>query len=83
MGISVTEIETNLHIWAFCNQIQQYSSFIIYAMWLMFNKMADDEPFKPRTSYTLVFRLDPFRPPSPNGLSPSLPVLKCSALVFL
>ena len=48
-------------------------------MWLMFNKMADDERFKARTSYAL----DPFRPPAPNGLSPSLPVLKCSALVFL
>ena len=52
-------------------------------MWLMFNKMADDERFKARASYTLVFRLDPFRPPAPNVLSPSLPVLKCSALVFL
>ena len=40
MGISVTEIQTNLHIWTCCNQIQQYSSFIIYTMWLiMFNKM--------------------------------------------
>ena len=38
-------------------------------MWLMFNKMADDEPFKPRTNYTLVsLLLDPFRPPAPNGL---------------
>ena len=42
MGISVTEIQTNLHIWTCCNQIQQYSSFIIYTMWLiMFNKMAE------------------------------------------
>ena len=39
MGISVTEIQTNLYIWACCNQmIQQHSPFIIYAMWLMFNK---------------------------------------------
>ena len=52
-------------------------------MWLMFNKMADDEPFKPRTNYTLVSLLDPFRPPAPTGLSPSLAVLECSALVFL
>ena len=52
-------------------------------MWLMFNKMADDEQFKPRTNYTLVSLLDPFRPPAPNRLSRSLPVLKCSALVFL
>ena len=52
-------------------------------MWLMFNKMADDEPFKPRANYTLVSLLELFRPPAPNGLSPSLPVLKCSALVFL
>ena len=52
-------------------------------MWLMFNKMADDEPLKPRANYTLVSLLEPFRPPAPNGLSPSLPVLKCSALVFL
>ena len=44
MGISVTEIQTNLHIWACCNQIQQYSPFKIYAMWPMFNKMADDVP---------------------------------------
>ena len=49
-------------------------------MWLMFNKMADDEP---RANYTLVSLLEPFRPPAPNGLSPSLSVLKCSALVFL
>ena len=41
MGISVTEIQTNLHIWACRNQIQQYSPFIIYAMWQMFNKMAE------------------------------------------
>ena len=39
MGISVTEIQTNLYIWACCNQmIQQYSPFMIFAMWLMFNK---------------------------------------------
>ena len=25
MDILVTEIQTNLHMWAFCNQIQQYS----------------------------------------------------------
>ena len=37
-------------------------------MWLMFNKMADDKPFKPLTNYTLVSLLDPFRPPPPNGL---------------
>ena len=49
-------------------------------MWLMFNKMADDEP---RANYTLVSLLEPFRAPAPNGLSASLPVLKCSALVFL
>ena len=49
----------------------------------MFNKMADDEPFKPRTNYTKVSLLDPFRAPAPNDLSRSLPVLKCSALVFL
>ena len=41
MGSLVTEIQTNLHIWACCNQIQQYSPFMIYAMWLMFNKMAE------------------------------------------
>ena len=41
MGISVTEIQANLHIWACCNQILQYSPFIIYAMWQMFNKMAE------------------------------------------
>ena len=41
MGISVTEIQTNLHIWACCNQIQQYSPFTIYAMWLIFNKVAE------------------------------------------
>ena len=49
----------------------------------MLNKMANDEPYKPRANYTLVSLLDPVRPPAPNGLSPSLPVLKCSALVFL
>ena len=39
MGILVAEIQTNLHIWACCNQ--QYSPFIIYVMWLMFNKVAE------------------------------------------
>jgi len=52
--ISVTEIQTNLHIWACCNRIQQYSPFVIYAMWLMFNKMADDVPSEPRTNQTVV-----------------------------
>ena len=66
MGISVTEIQTNLHIWGCCNQIQQYSPLIIYAMWLMFNKMADDVPSEPRTNQTVVSLLDHFRPPAPN-----------------
>ena len=83
MGISVTEIQTNLHIWACCKQIQLYSPFLIYAMWLMFNKMAEDVPFKPRPNQTVVSLLDHLRPPVPNVLSRSLPVLKCSALVFL
>ena len=52
-------------------------------MWLMFNKMADDEQFKPRTKQTVVSLLDHFRAPAPKGLSRSLPVLKCSTLVFL
>ena len=30
MGFSVTAMRTNLHIWACCNQTQQYSPFIIY-----------------------------------------------------
>ena len=30
---SVTEIQTNLHIWACRNQIQQYFPFIMYVMW--------------------------------------------------
>ena len=83
MGISVTEIQTILHIWACCNQIQQYSPFIIYTMWLMFNKMADDVPSEPRTNQTVVSLLDQFRPPAPNGLSWTLPVFNCSDLVFL
>ena len=37
----MTEIQTNLHVWACCDQIQQHYPFIIYAMWLMFNKMAE------------------------------------------
>ena len=49
----------------------------------MLNKMANDEPYKPRANYTLVSLLDPVRPPAPNGLSRSQSVLKCSALVFL
>ena len=52
-------------------------------MWLMFNQMADDIPSEPRTNQTVVsFLEDHFRPPAPNGLSRTLPVLKCSALVF-
>ena len=47
-------------------------------MWLMFNKMADDEPFKLRTKQTVVSLLDHFRAPAPKGLSRSLPVLKCT-----
>ena len=48
----MSNIQTNLHIRACCYQIQQYSPFImnamwlmlvIYVMWLMFNKMADTE----------------------------------------
>ena len=39
----MSNIQTNLHIRACCYQIQQYSLFIMYAMWLMFNKMADTE----------------------------------------
>ena len=35
MGISVTESQTCLPIWACSNQIQLYSPFIIYAMWLV------------------------------------------------
>ena len=31
----------NLHIWACCNQIRQHSPFIIYAVWLTFNKMPE------------------------------------------
>ena len=49
----------------------------------MFNKMADDIPFKPRPNQTAVSLLDHLRPPAPNVLSRSKPVLKCSALVFL
>ena len=49
----------------------------------MFNKMADDVPSEPRTNQTVVSLLDRLRPPAPNGLSRTLPVLKCSALVFL
>ena len=52
--ISVTEIQTNLHIWTRCNRIQQYSPFVIYAMRLMFNKMADDVPSEQRTNQSSV-----------------------------
>ena len=52
-------------------------------MWLLFNKMADDVPSEPRTNQTVVSLLYHFRHPAPNGLSRTLPVLKCSALVFL
>ena len=42
MGISGTEIQTNLRICrACCNQNQQYSPLIIIGMWLMFNEMAE------------------------------------------
>ena len=50
MGSSVTEIQTNPYILACLNQIQQYSLFIIYAMWPMFNKMADYVLSEPRTN---------------------------------
>ena len=77
------KIQTNLHIWACCNPAI-YSIYIIYAMWLMSNKMADNVRSEPRTNHTVVSLLDHFRPPEPNnGLSRSLPVLKCRALVFL
>ena len=50
----------------------------------MFNQLADDIPSEPCTNQTAVVSLlDHFRPPTPNGLSRTLPVLKCSALVFL
>ena len=50
-------------------------------MWLMFNKMADDGPSEP--NQTVVSLLHHVIPPAPSGLSRTLPVLKCSALVFL
>ena len=85
MGISGTEIQTNLHIRACCNQFQQYSPFIIYAMLqlLMFNKMACDIPSETRTNQTVASLLDRFRSSAPNGLSRTPPVPKCSAPVFL
>ena len=49
----------------------------------MLNKMADDLPSEPRTNQTVVSLLDHLRLPAPHGLSRTLPVLKCSALVFL
>ena len=50
---------------------------------LMSNKMAGDVPSEPRANQTVVSLLDRFGPSAPNGLSRALPVLKCSALVFL
>ena len=44
--------------------------------------MADDALSEPWTNQTVVSLLDYFRPPAPNGLSRTLPVLKYSALVF-
>ena len=41
----------------------------------MFNKMADDVPPWPRPNQTVVSLLDHFKPPVPNGLSRTLPVL--------
>ena len=49
----------------------------------MVNNMADDVPSEPHTNETVVSLLDHFRPPALNGLSRTLPVLKCHALVFL
>ena len=74
MGISVTEIQTNLHIWPV---VIKFSKILIYnnnyAIWLMFNQMADDIPSEPRTNQTVVSLLeDHFRPPAPNGLSKTL-----------
>ena len=43
-------------------------------------QMVDDVPSEPRTDQTVVSLLDRLRPPAPNGLSRTLPVLKCSAL---
>ena len=52
-------------------------------MWLMFNKMADDDVrSEPRTDKTVVSLLERIRPPAPNCLSRTLAVLNCSALVF-
>ena len=51
MGISVTEIQTNLHIWACCNQIKQHSPFISSTKWLKFVL-----PFE-MTGYFFVFLL--------------------------
>ena len=49
----------------------------------MFNKMACDVPSEPQTNQIVVSLLDRFRPSGPNDLSRTLPVLTCSALVFL
>ena len=69
---------------------------VMYVTWLMFSKMADAErsaavihtvpdevPSESRTDETVVSLLDHFRPPAPSRLSGTLPVLKCSAPVFL
>ena len=82
ISISVIEIRTILHKWACCNQIQQYLPFIILYN-VTFNIMADDVPSEPCTNQTVVLLLDHFRPPAPNSLSRTLPVLKCSTQVFL
>ena len=56
---------------------------MMYAMWLIFNKMANDVPSETPTNQAVVSLLDHFRPPAPNWLTRTLPVLKCSTLVFL
>ena len=63
------------------NKSQQYSPFMTYAMWLTFNKMADDVPSETRTNQAVVSLLDHLRPPAPNGITRTLPVLKCTVLV--
>ena len=49
----------------------------------MLNIIADDVSSEPPTNQTVVSLLDHFKPSAPNGLSRTLPVLKCSALVIL
>ena len=83
MGTSVTKIQPNLHIWACCNLIQQYSPVMIYATQLTTKWLMTYPLSRALTQRQCLFQTTVGLQPPAKSLSGTLPVLKCGTLVFL